>query len=294
MKKFILTFALLIGVTSFYNSTASVQAQSINVNINIGRQPAWGPVGYNYADYYYFPEINCYYDVNVGMFYYVDRGYWVSARFLPYAYRNYDLYRLYKVVLNVRNPWRYNHVHYRDYGRYRGHNHRQVVIRDSWDHRYNKSRKNYVKWYSSDRYSVNRHDNRYNYNRNDNRYNNNRSDNRYNSRNDDRYNNNNNKSNNNYKKQDKQTSRPSYQGRDNSRSNSDRYKNENRGGQDYREKQKDNKQGNRPSMSNRSNDRSNNNRQSVQRNNERNDRNRSSSRNAEYKTVSNDRPARNR
>jgi hypothetical protein len=137
MKKFLLAFALFIGVTSFYST---VEAQNINISINIGRQPAWGPVGYDYVGYYYFPDIDCYYDVNVGLFYYFDRGRWISARYLPYGYRNYDLYGLYKVVLNVRDPWRYHHIHYRDYARYRGHRN-QIVIRDSRDHRYHDSRK---------------------------------------------------------------------------------------------------------------------------------------------------------
>lgn len=61
MKKFLLAFALLIGVASFYNTS---EAQNINISINIGRQPAWGPVGYDYVDYYYMPDINCYFNVN--------------------------------------------------------------------------------------------------------------------------------------------------------------------------------------------------------------------------------------
>ena len=164
MKKFVLIFAFLIGVSSFYNKA---EAQNINISINIGRQPAWGPVGYDYAGYYYFPEINCYYDVNVGLFYYMNRGYWVSARYLPFSYRNYDLYRLYKVVLNQRDPWHYNRVHYRDYSIYRGHHsHRQVVIRDSRDNRYRDSRNNNVRWYSSDRNASK--NNNHNYYRQDN------------------------------------------------------------------------------------------------------------------------------
>ncbi len=161
MKKFIIVFALLIGLTSFVNT---IEAQNINISINIGRQPAWGPVGYDYAGYYYFPDIDIYYDVNVGLFYYLDRGRWISARYLPYAYRNYDLYRLYKVVLNVNQPWRYHHKHYRDYARYRGHR-SPVVIRDSRDVRYRDSRNNRVAWYSSDK----KHANKKHYNNSNNR-----------------------------------------------------------------------------------------------------------------------------
>lgn len=163
MKKFLLVIALFIGVSSFYNTT---EAQNISVNINIGRQPAWGPVGYDYANYYYFPDIDCYYDVNVGVFYYMNRGRWISSRYLPYDYRNYDLYGLYKVVLNVNEPWRYHRNHYRDYARYRGHRN-QIVIRDSRDNRYRDSRNNRVIWYSdNNRHSNYNNDYRYGSGRN--------------------------------------------------------------------------------------------------------------------------------
>lgn len=144
MKKFLLALGLLIGASSFYTS---VEAQNISVNINIGRQPAWGPVGYDYVGYYYFPDLDVYYDVNGGLFVYNDRGRWISSRYLPYGYRDYDLYGLYKVVLNINDPWRYNRIHYRDYARYRGIR-TQYVIRDSRDYRYRDSRRNSVVWYS--------------------------------------------------------------------------------------------------------------------------------------------------
>ncbi|WP_029904261.1 hypothetical protein [Prevotella sp. 10(H)] len=158
MKKLLLAFALFIGAASLYNTA---EAQNVNISINIGRQPAWGPVGYDYVGYYYFPDIDCYYDVNVGMFYYQNRGRWISARYLPYSYRNYDLYGMYKVVLNVHEPWRYHHNHYRDYARYRGHRN-QIVIRDSRDHRYHSSRNNRVAWYSGNKKNNHRDDHKYN------------------------------------------------------------------------------------------------------------------------------------
>ncbi|SBV93942.1 hypothetical protein [uncultured Dysgonomonas sp.] len=219
MKKFLLAFALFIGVTSFYNT---VEAQNINISINIGRQPAWGPVGYDYVGYYYFPDIDCYYDVNVGLFYYFDRGRWISARYLPYGYRNYDLYGLYKVVLNVREPWRYHHIHYRDYARYRGHRN-QIVIRDSRDYRYRDSRNNRVTWYSDNRkehkYNSGRPNNNYNNNRKDNNY---RPDNNYNRKDNNRkdnYDNNRNKDKNYNNSQRKNDNKRSEYGTRDNRSN---------------------------------------------------------------------------
>ena len=143
MKKIILSLGFLIAMASF----SGAEAANINVNVNIGVQPAWGPVGYNYVSYYYFPDINVYYNVNRGVFHYPRGGRWVSARYLPGAYRNYDLYGLYKVVLTDNsNPWRYNQRHMHDYRQYRG-NRTQIVIRSSHDNRYRDSRRNDVRWY---------------------------------------------------------------------------------------------------------------------------------------------------
>lgn len=165
MKRIILLSALFISLSIFNN----ISAQHISVNININSQPAWGPVGYDYARFYYFPDIDCYYDVNMSLFYFLDRGHWVSARYLPYAYHNYNLYRIYKVVINDHNPWRYHHNHRKSYAKYRG-NHSQVVIYSSRDKRYNKSRKNRVEWLAPEH----RSNNRSNYARGNSRNNNNR------------------------------------------------------------------------------------------------------------------------
>ncbi|NDW08683.1 hypothetical protein [Dysgonomonas sp. 520] len=152
MKKLLLILALLIG-SAAYNAT---DAQQVNININIGSQPAWGPVGYDYVDYYYMPDINVYYNVNLSLFYWLDRGRWISARYLPYRYHHYDFYHMHKVVINHRpEPWRYNNVHIKDYSRYKGHRN-QAVIRYSNDSRYKNSRNNDVRWVNSGRNSSQR------------------------------------------------------------------------------------------------------------------------------------------
>lgn len=142
MKKIILSIGFLVAMASF----SGTEAANINVNVNIGMQPAWGPVGYNYVAFYYFPDINVYYNVNQGLFHFPRGGRWVSARYLPGAYRHYDLYGLYKVVLTDNNPWRFNQRHMVDYRHFRG-NRNQVVIRNSHDNRYRDSRRNEVRWY---------------------------------------------------------------------------------------------------------------------------------------------------
>jgi len=41
-------------------------------------------------DYYYLPDVDAYYNVNAGCYYYNNGYNWVSAAYLPGAYRNYD------------------------------------------------------------------------------------------------------------------------------------------------------------------------------------------------------------
>lgn len=143
MKRFL--FVLSAIAILFVSNTTSTSAQSVNVNINIGKQPAWGPVGYNYVGYYYFPEIDVYYNVDHALFHYWDGRHWVAARYLPPRYTHYDLYRTYKVVINDRNPWQYNGYHRKQYNRYKS-NRNQVIILNSRDNRYRNSRNNRVVW----------------------------------------------------------------------------------------------------------------------------------------------------
>jgi hypothetical protein len=134
MKKLMIALFLVTGMVA----TKAANAQ-VSVNINIGNQPAWGPTGYDYVNFYYLPEINCYYDVMRGQFIYLSGSRWIYTRSLPSRYRSYNLYNTYKVVVNQPNPYRYNRNHMREYARYRGMRN-QPVIRDSRDSRYYESR----------------------------------------------------------------------------------------------------------------------------------------------------------
>lgn len=135
MKKFIFAVLVIAGFSLAQNANAQVR-----ININIGNQPAWGPVGYDYVRYYYLPEYNAYYDVMGEQFIYPNRRGWAYGRSLPASYGRVNLYNTYKVVVN-RNyePYRDNRSDIRDYSRYRN-SHNQVVIRDSRDYKYYESR----------------------------------------------------------------------------------------------------------------------------------------------------------
>jgi len=132
MKKLIFAAAILVSCFTFKNAEAQIH---FSVGVNIGSQPEWGPVGYDRVAYYYMPDIDGYYDVNAHEYIYLDGGVWVHRTYLPYRYRNYDLYHGYKVVINDRDPWRRNDVYRARYASYRGRRD-QVIIRDSHDNRY--------------------------------------------------------------------------------------------------------------------------------------------------------------
>ena len=125
MKKIILLSIISAGLL-LVNKSADAQ---VRVSVNIGMQPAWGPSGYDYAEYYYLPEVEAYYSVPQRQFVYFDGGNWTFASSLPARCGNYDLYSGYKVVINERNPWSHFNNHRMQYAPYR-YRHDQVVIRD--------------------------------------------------------------------------------------------------------------------------------------------------------------------
>jgi hypothetical protein len=132
MKKILFTAVVLVGCLSFKFANAQIR---LNLGVNIGLQPEWGPVGYDHADYYYLPDVDAYYDVNAHQYVYFQNNVWIHGPYLPGAYRNYDVYHGYKVVVNQREPWRHNNVIRARYAQYRGRGNQQI-IRDSRDQRY--------------------------------------------------------------------------------------------------------------------------------------------------------------
>lgn len=89
---------ITLGMLLFFASN-SINAQ-VSINVNLGLQPSWGPVGYSSVDYYYIPDVQSYYDVRATQFIYLSNGAWIRSSYLPRQYRNYDLNSGYKVVLN--------------------------------------------------------------------------------------------------------------------------------------------------------------------------------------------------
>lgn len=131
MKKLFLV--LLVATGSVISKPATAQ---VSININIGSQPTWGPVGYDYVEYYYLPDIEVYYYVPRRQFVYLSNGRWVFVTSLPSRYRSYNLYGGYKVVINQPRPYLNFKTHKVTYAKYKGNNGRQVIIRNSNDPKY--------------------------------------------------------------------------------------------------------------------------------------------------------------
>ncbi len=146
MKKIIIAISLFFAT----GLISLAPAQNINININLDKQPSWGPTGYDYAGYYYIPEINVYYDIASSLFYYLSGSNWISNQYLPDKYRKYDLYSMYKVVINDQQPWSQNKTHKKSYSQYKG-DRTQEPIRYSNNSKYDTSKSNNRSWVNTNR-----------------------------------------------------------------------------------------------------------------------------------------------
>lgn len=88
-----LTKFLLASVLFITFSPAQAQVQT-TVTL-----PDWGVAESDNATYYYIPDIESYYDTRTGNYVYMNDGKWMTTKTLPIAYKDYDLYSGYKVVM---------------------------------------------------------------------------------------------------------------------------------------------------------------------------------------------------
>lgn len=106
------------AVSTFLFLSPQLYGQS-SFALNIHSQPEWGPAGYDYAAYYYLPDVEMYYNVPQKKYIYNERGRWVSVSALPSWHRNYDIDKAYKVVLNEPEPYLSFDKHKVKYARYK-------------------------------------------------------------------------------------------------------------------------------------------------------------------------------
>lgn len=131
MKKLILS--MMLATASLIYSDVNAQ---LNVNVNIGSQPLWGPVGYDHVDYYYLPDVESYYSVPKKQFVYLNNGNWIFSNSLPSRYGNYNLYNGYKVVINEDRPYSNFNSHKVKYAKYKNWGGKQGIIKNSNDRKY--------------------------------------------------------------------------------------------------------------------------------------------------------------
>jgi hypothetical protein len=138
---------VLILIAAFCISAAADAQLHVNVNLNLGQQPLWGPAGYDRVEYYYLPDIEAYYNVSSRTYYYQENGRWINRASLPPRYRGFDLYNSHKVVINEPTPYRNHEANRQKYASFKG-KHDQQPIRDSKDERYfsNKNHPEHNNW----------------------------------------------------------------------------------------------------------------------------------------------------
>jgi hypothetical protein len=139
-------YLLAIIAAVFLSNIADAQLH-VNFNVNLDRQPIWGPAGYDHAEYYYMPDIEVYYNVSQQRYFYQERGRWTSGASLPARYRGYDLYHSHKVVVNEPTPYLHHDMYRAKYASFRG-VHDQKAIRDSREAKYfvNKNHPEHNNW----------------------------------------------------------------------------------------------------------------------------------------------------
>jgi len=137
MRKVLFSSAIILSLVVNFGT---LNAQ-VSVSINIGLQPEWGPVGYDYVDYYYMPQYEVYYYVPERKFVYLDGGRWIFVSALPRRYGTVNLFSAYKVVINEPKAYMHFNDHKVKYAKYKGGGEKQIVIRDSKDPKYTEARK---------------------------------------------------------------------------------------------------------------------------------------------------------
>ena len=146
MKKLIILSAIAASGL-FYAKTADAQI-SIHVGLNIPvrhvyvpapqpvvvqDEPVYNddnvPASYD-DDYYYLPEVEAYYSVPRHCYYYNDGSSWVTAAYLPGAYRNYNWRSAVRYEVRAPRPYMHHDFYRSRWGGYAG-------GRANWGQRFN-------------------------------------------------------------------------------------------------------------------------------------------------------------
>jgi hypothetical protein len=131
-KKFMIKKLLMITCVLVSILSSNARAQAPN---NIMTQPLWGPVGFDYVDYYYIPDLDAYYNVPGAQYIYREKKRWIIVKDMPVRYKDFNFYSAHKIVMNEPKPYmnyKANKLKYAQYAGQRG----QAAIRESHDQKY--------------------------------------------------------------------------------------------------------------------------------------------------------------
>lgn len=127
MKKLLLKSAVaaMVVFSAFFFSGCGTyygapQSSNVTVYDYAYNNPIWAPTYYSGARYYYFPDIECYYDLATRDFVVLNMGQWIFVPSIAPFYSTYDLFNSYIIVVNTRvyQPWMHHHYYVRSYPRY--------------------------------------------------------------------------------------------------------------------------------------------------------------------------------
>jgi hypothetical protein len=142
MKKIIIISAIAMSGLLFNTANAQVRVHvgfnfgtPVYVHEGLAAQPAAveyiEPANYDGdEDYYYIPEVDAYYSVPEECYYYNNGGRWVSAAYLPGAYRDFNWRNARRFEVRAPRPFMHND-YYR--ARYNG-----VAFNGRWDREYSR------------------------------------------------------------------------------------------------------------------------------------------------------------
>ncbi|WP_426588159.1 hypothetical protein [Mucilaginibacter sp. R-33] len=145
MKKLAILSAIAAG--SLFISKANAQV-SIQFGINIPAHRVYVPAppppvieeepvyddNVNVSDdddYYYLPEVEAYYNVGAGCYYYNDGSRWISCAYLPGAYRDYNWRTAVRYEVRAPRPYLRHDFYRQRWGGYMG-------DRGNWGHRFDR------------------------------------------------------------------------------------------------------------------------------------------------------------
>ena len=82
--------------------------------------PVWAPDYYAGTRYFYFPDIETYYDLATRNFVYLNNGRWLFARSLPPFYSTFNLRNAFVVIVDrsIYDPWMHHQFYNSHYPRY--------------------------------------------------------------------------------------------------------------------------------------------------------------------------------